>query len=252
MTIPLMAGNWKMNKTIEEGLTLALSLKELLAGIDAVEIVLAPPFTMLDRIKGELGDSNIHLAAQNLFWKEEGAYTGEISPVMVKDVGCEYVILGHSERREYFKESDDIVNKKVLAALKNELNPILCVGETLEEREGGKTFKVVERQVRVGLEGCLQGQMRHVTIAYEPIWAIGTGKTAKPEEAEDVHQRIRDVLYELFEMDALEDTRIIYGGSVGPQNVDALMAQPNIDGALVGGASLKADSFERIVRFQAV
>ena len=179
MTIPLMAGNWKMNKTIEEGLTLALSLKELLAGIDAVEIVLAPPFTMLDRIKGELGDSNIHLAAQNLFWKEEGAYTGEISPVMVKDVGCEYVILGHSERREYFKESDDIVNKKVLAALKNELNPILCVGETLEEREGGKTFKVVERQVRVGLEGCLQGQMRHVYNCIRTDMGYRDGKDSK-------------------------------------------------------------------------
>jgi triosephosphate isomerase len=247
-----MAGNWKMNKTIEEGLALALSLKELLTGIDAVEIVIAPPFTMLDRVKERLGNSNIRLAAQNLFWKEEGAFTGEISPVMVRDVGCEYVILGHSERRGYFNEDDSMINNKVLAALKNELNPILCVGETLEEREEGKTFKVVEMQVRAGLEGCLQGQMRHVTIAYEPIWAIGTGKTAKPEEAEDVHQRIREVLHELFEMDALEDTRIIYGGSVGPQNVDVLMAQPNIDGALVGGASLKADSFERIVRFRAV
>lgn len=252
MTLPLMAGNWKMNKTIEEGLTFALSLKELLAGIDAVEIVIAPPFTMLDRVKERLGNSNIRLAAQNLFWKEEGAFTGEISPVMVRDVGCEYVILGHSERRGYFNEDDSMINKKVLAALKNELNPILCVGETLEEREEGKTFKVIEMQVRAGLAGCLQGQMRYVTIAYEPIWAIGTGKTAKPEEAEDVHQRIREVLHELFEMDALEDTRIIYGGSVGPQNVDALMAQPNIDGALVGGASLKADSFERIVRFRAV
>ncbi len=252
MTLPLMAGNWKMNKTIAEGLTLALNLKELLSGIDAVEIVIAPPFTMLDRVKERLGSSNIRLAAQNLFWKEEGAFTGEISSVMVRDVGCEYVILGHSERRGYFNEDDSMINKKVLAALKNELNPILCVGETLEEREEGKTFKVVEMQVRAGLEGCLQGQMRHVTIAYEPIWAIGTGKTAKPEEAEDVHQRIREVLHELFEMDALEDTRIIYGGSVGPQNVDALMAQPNIDGALVGGASLKADSFERIIRFRAV
>jgi triosephosphate isomerase len=247
-----MAGNWKMNKTIEEGLTLALRLKELLSGIDAVEIVIAPPFTILDRVKEGLGNSNIRLAAQNLFWEEEGAFTGEISPVMVRDVGCEYVILGHSERRGYFGEDDSKVNKKMLVALKNELNPILCVGETLEEREEGKTFRVIESQVRAGLEGCLQGQMRHVTIAYEPIWAIGTGKTAKPEEAEDVHQRIREVLHELFEMDALEDTRIIYGGSVGPQNVDALMAQPNIDGALVGGASLKADSFERIVRFRAV
>ncbi len=252
MTLPLMAGNWKMNKTIEEGLTLALRLKELLSGIDAVEIVIAPPFTMLDRVKERLGSSNIRLAAQNLFWEEEGAFTGEISPVMVRDVGCEYVILGHSERRGYFGEDNDMTSKKVLAALKSELNPILCVGETLEEREGGKTFKVIESQVRAGLEGCLQGQMRHVTIAYEPIWAIGTGKTAKPEEAEDVHLRIREVLHELFEMDALEDTRVIYGGSVGPQNVDALMAQPNIDGALVGGASLKADSFERIVRFRAV
>ena len=252
MTLPLMAGNWKMNKTIKEGLTLALRLKELLSGIDAVEIVIAPPFTMLDRVKERLGNSNIRLAAQNLFWEEEGAFTGEISPVMVRDVGCEYVILGHSERRGYFGEDDDMTSKKVLAALKNELNPILCVGETLEEREKGKTFEVIESQVRDGLEGCLQGQMRHVTIAYEPIWAIGTGKTAKPEEAEDVHLRIREVLHELFEMDALEDTRIIYGGSVGPQNVDALMAQPNIDGALVGGASLKADSFERIVRFRAV
>ncbi len=252
MTLPLMAGNWKMNKTIEEGLTLALRLKELLSGIDAVEIVIAPPFTMLDRVKERLGNSNIRLAAQNLFWEEEGAFTGEISPVMVRDVGCEYVILGHSERRGYFGEDNDMTSKKVLAALKSELNPILCVGETLEEREEGKTFKVVESQVRAGLEGCLQGQMRHVTIAYEPIWAIGTGKTAKPEEAEDVHLRIREVLHELFEMDALEDTRVIYGGSVGPQNVDALMAQPNIDGALVGGASLKADSFERIVRFRAV
>jgi triosephosphate isomerase len=252
MALPLMAGNWKMNKTIGEGLSLGLRLKESLAGIDAVEIVIAPPFTIIDRIRGELGDSNIRLAGQNLFWEEEGAYTGEISPAMVKDAGCDYVILGHSERREYFHESDDMVNKKVLAALKNDLNPILCVGETLTERDDGKTFAVVEKQVRSGLEGCLQGQMRHVTIAYEPVWAIGTGKTAQPEEAEDVHQRIREVLHDLFEMEALENTRIIYGGSVNPHNIDALMAQPNIDGALVGGASLKADSFERIVRFQAV
>ncbi|MFQ5900287.1 MAG: triose-phosphate isomerase [Thermodesulfobacteriota bacterium] len=252
MARPLIAGNWKMNNILEEGVELVLVLKELLSDVDSVEILISPPFTLLYRIKQYLEGSNIHLAAQNLFWKEKGAYTGEVSTKMVKDVGCEYVILGHSERRKYFGETDSLVNNKVRAALKEGLKPILCVGETLENREAGKAIAVVENQVREGLKGVLRDQMCYIDVAYEPVWAIGTGKTATPEQAEEVHHKIKEILYDLFDSKSLKDTRIIYGGSVTPDNVDNLMVQPDIDGALVGGASLKSDSFARIVRFKAL
>lgn len=246
MPRPLIAGNWKMNKTLGEGINLALRLRGLLGVVNSVEIVVAPPFTLLDRLNRTLEGSNISLAAQNLFWKEEGTYTGEVSAKMVKDVGCDYVILGHSERRRYFKETDSVINQKVMTALKEGLNPILCVGETLEEREKGEAISVVERQVRNGLKDI---QMSDVIVAYEPVWAIGTGKTATPEVAQEVHHKIREILVKIFGSVSSEDARIIYGGSVTPDNIDILMAQPDINGALVGGASLKAESFARIVQF---
>lgn len=252
MPKPFIAGNWKMNLTIHQGEELVLKLRELIDGVDAVEMVVAPPFTALNHIGHLLSDSSIKLCAQDVFWEREGAYTGEISPVMLKDIGCRYVIIGHSERRRYLGETDDMVHKKVVSTLKEGMRPILCVGESLEEREGGKALGVVKREIGEGLKGVLPGQMKDMVIAYEPIWAIGTGRTATPEQAEDVHNYIRELLYEMFGLEAVKETRIIYGGSVKPDNIDGLMAQPNIDGALVGGASLDAEAFARIVKFQGV
>ena len=247
---PLIAGNWKMHTTIDEGVELVMKLRELLKGVDAVEVVVAPPFTSLHHLSYLIADSPLILAAQNLFWEKSGAYTGEVSPEMLRDVGCTYVIAGHSERRRLFFETDEAVNKKVLAALKEGLKPIVCVGETLEEREAGETIDRVGYQVKRALTGVGAGMMKNVTIAYEPVWAIGTGRTATPEQAEEVHNAVRELLYELYGLDAVSELRIIYGGSVKPDNIDSLMAQPNIDGALVGGASLKPEDFARIVRFQ--
>ncbi len=249
MRKPIIAGNWKMYKTIAEARDLVRALKQALADIDSVEIVVSPPFTALGAVVEELRGSNISVAAQNMYWEESGAYTGEISPLMIKDIGCNFVIIGHSERRQFFNETDATVNKKVKAALKTGLTPIVCVGETLEEREVGATMKIVERQIREGLAGLHSQEMEKIVIAYEPVWAIGTGKTATPEQAEEVHQLISSLITQNAGTVA-RNIRILYGGSVKPDNIDDLMAQPNIDGALVGGASLKADSFARIVRFQ--
>lgn len=250
MLRPLIAGNWKMNTTVNQGADLVMKLRELIKGVDEVDVIIAPPFTSLYHISHLVADSPIRLAAQDIFWEKSGAYTGEISPEMIKDAGCRYVIIGHSERRQYFNETDETVNKKVVAAIRHDLMPIVCVGETLEEKEAGKTIGRVRSQVRGALAGLSGGAVKGISIAYEPIWAIGTGKTASPQEAEEVHNSLRELIYEMFEADSAKGIRIIYGGSVKPDNIDVLMAQPNIDGALVGGASLKAEDFARLVRFR--
>ncbi len=250
--LPIIAGNWKMNKTVGEAINFIRELKGLLSGINDVEIVVAPPFTALFAVGKELHGSSIKLSAQNLHWEEKGAYTGEISPLMLKELDCKYVIIGHSERRQYFGESDEIVNRKIKAALKNDIKPIFCIGETLMERESGETFNVIKRQLESGLKDIKEEEIKEMVIAYEPVWAIGTGKTATPDQAEEVHSFIRERLETLFSKEISEKVRIQYGGSVTPENIKRLMQQANIDGALVGGASLSAESFSRIVRFKEI
>jgi triosephosphate isomerase len=245
-----MAGNWKMNKTVGEALDLVRELKTSLSGIKGVEVAVAPPYTALYAVHRELVGSPIHLAAQNLYWEEKGAFTGEVSPLMLKEIGCYYVIIGHSERRQFFGETDETVNRRIKAGLAQGLKVIFCIGETLREREEGKTFSVIERQVDGGLRGLGEPEMKDIVIAYEPVWAIGTGKTATPEQAEEVHRFIRGRLEKLYSRGVSEEIRIQYGGSVTPENIQRLMNQPDIDGALVGGASLKAESFSKIVRFK--
>ena len=248
--LPFIAGNWKMNKTVGEALDLVRRLKAALSGVKGVEVAVAPPFTALFAVRKELEGSPILLAAQNLYWEEKGAFTGEVSPSMIKEVGCSYVIIGHSERRQLFGETDETVNRRIKAALAQGLKIIFCIGETLKEREEGKTFPEIERQVEGGLKGMGDKEMRNMVVAYEPVWAIGTGKTATPEQAEEVHRFIREKLGKFYPQEITEEVRIQYGGSVTPENVKGLMNQPNIDGALVGGASLKAESFSKIVRFK--
>jgi triosephosphate isomerase len=248
--LPFIAGNWKMNKTIGEALDLVRELKKGISGVKEVEVAVAPPFTALYAVHKVLEGSSIRLAAQNLYWEEKGAFTGEVSPLMLKEVGCYYVILGHSERRQLFGETDETVNRRIKAAIIQGLKVIFCIGETLKEREDGKTFSVIERQVEGGLKGLGDQEMENMVIAYEPVWAIGTGKTATPEQAEEVHRFIRGKLAKLYSREVSEEIRIQYGGSVTPENIKGLMNQPNIDGALVGGASLKAESFSKIVRFK--
>ncbi len=248
--LPFIAGNWKMNKTVGEALDLVRELKTAISGVKEVEVAVAPPFTALDAVRKELEGSSIRLAAQNLYWEEKGAFTGEISPPMLREVGCHYVIIGHSERRQFFGESDETVNRRINAALAQGLKVMFCIGETLKEREEGKTFSLIERQMEGGLKGLSGKEMRNMVMAYEPVWAIGTGKTATPEQAEEVHRFIRGKLERLYSREVAEEIRIQYGGSVTPENIKGLMNQPNIDGALVGGASLKAESFSKIVRFK--
>ena len=240
----LVAGNWKMHLTLAEARGLA---REIIQGVSPetrAEVVLAPPYTALAAVAGELTGTPIQLAAQDTYWEEKGAFTGAISPVMLADVGCHYVIIGHSERRQHFGETNDMVNRKVKAALDAGLVPIMCVGETLAEREAGRTFTVVETQVREGLAGFPGAARERLVIAYEPVWAIGTGKTATPQQAQEVHYLIRNLLPEVLGTTAV---RILYGGSVTPDNAATLMAEPDLDGALVGGASLKAASFLPII-----
>ena len=248
--LPFMAGNWKMNKTVGEALDLVRELKAAISGVKDVEVAVAPPFTALYAVRKELEGSPIRLAAQNLYWEEKGAFTGEVSPLMLKEVGCHYVIIGHSERRQFFGETDETVNRRIKAALAQGLKVIFCIGETLKEREEGKTFSVIERQLEGGTKGLGDQEMTNMVIAYEPVWAIGTGKTATPEQAEEVHRFIRGKIEKLYSREVSEGIRIQYGGSVTPENVKGLMNQPNIDGALVGGASLKAEFFSKIVRFK--
>ncbi|MDB4349887.1 triose-phosphate isomerase [Omnitrophica bacterium] len=244
----IIAGNWKMNKTIGEAIELANGLKRKLYDATSLDIILCTPFTSLSEVGEVITDSNIDLGGQDLFWEEKGAYTGEISAQMLKDAGCKYVIIGHSERRKYFNETNETVNKKIRAAQAVGLLPIVCVGERLEERESGKTFDVVRDHVENSLKGLSKDELLKITIAYEPVWAIGTGKTATPEQAEEVHKFIRALMTDLYDKDTAQAVRIQYGGSVTPENIEGLMTKENIDGALVGGASLKVDSFSSIVK----
>ncbi len=249
MRTPVIAGNWKLFKTIAEATSLVNDLKPLVSGTAGVEIVVAPVFTALSRVAEASAGSNIRLAAQDCFWEDEGAFTGEVAPKLLKDAGCSHVIIGHSERRQYFGETDESVNKKVKAAIGAGLTAIVCVGETLAEREADKTFAVIETQVRGGLADITAESLKQVVIAYEPVWAIGTGKTASDAQAQEVHAFIRCLVAKLLGQPSADAVRILYGGSVKPDNVKGLMAQADIDGALVGGASLKADSFAAIVNY---
>ena len=251
MRKPLIAGNWKMNKNSAESVKLVSQLREMVSDVKEVEIVVAPPYTALGSVADAIKGSNILLSAQNVFWEESGAFTGEVAPLMLKDIGCQYAIVGHSERRQYFGETNETVNKRLKAALKVSLTPIVCIGEVLEEREADKTLDVIEKQLKEGLNGLSEDEMEKVVVAYEPVWAIGTGKTATPDQAQEVHQFIRKLIARIVGETVAEGMRILYGGSVKPDNVDQLMSQKDIDGALVGGASLKADSFARIVKFNA-
>ncbi|MDP3091560.1 MAG: triose-phosphate isomerase [Nitrospira sp.] len=247
MRIPLIAGNWKMNKTASEAATFVRELVQRKLPASAVEIVIAPPFTALDSVRQTLGSgSSIGLAGQNLHWEDHGAYTGEVSAPMLKDLGCRYVILGHSERRALFGEGDDVIRKKLAAAFRHGLKPILCVGESLDQREAGRTTEIITGQLKESLAGFEAAQLATLTIAYEPVWAIGTGKAASPEQAIPVHQTIRQLLQQEWSSAIAEGTRVLYGGSVTPQNVSDFLASEEIDGALVGGACLKVESFASI------
>lgn len=245
---PMVAGNWKMNKTLSEAAELLEALKPELMGIETVDLVVCTPYIDLPLANEILDGSNIKVGAQNLHWEASGAYTGEVSAPMLKDL-CEYVIIGHSERRAMFGETDETVNKKVVAALGSGLLPIVCVGETLEENEAGQTEAVVDRMVREGLKGLTAEEAAKIVIAYEPVWAIGTGKTATPEQANDVHKNVvRPILREMFGAEVGNGMRILYGGSVKPGNAAELFGQSDIDGGLIGGASLKSADFVGIVK----
>jgi triosephosphate isomerase len=242
-----IAGNWKMNLSRDEAVALASGLAERIGTVEAVDLAVAPPLVYLAAVREALGGSRIALSAQNMFCESNGAYTGETSGEMLLDVGCSLVILGHSERRHVIGETDELINRKVLKALSVGLDVILCVGELLGEREAGETLEVVRRQVQIGLEGVAKADTDRLTIAYEPVWAIGTGVTASPDQAQEVHAMIRGLLAERYEADVAAKLRIQYGGSVKPGNAADLLAREDIDGALVGGASLKVDDFAAIV-----
>ncbi len=246
---PLIAGNWKMYKTNDEAVKTAGRLVELVADTSEVDIMIAPVFTALDPVSKVVKGSRVGLGAQNLYWEKEGAYTGEISAGMLVSAGCQYVIIGHSERRQYFGETDETVNKKISAAITANLIPVFCVGETEAERESGNTFSVLDKQVKGGLKEKVIEDLGSLVVAYEPVWAIGTGKTATKDQAQEAHKYIRSLIDGVFGTALADSVRILYGGSVKPANVTELMAMPDIDGALVGGASLDAESFSRIVKF---
>ena len=250
MRTPYIAGNWKMNMTPSEGAKYAAELRKAVEDAKAdVKVMVAPPFVTIPAVVEALKGSSIIVAAQNMANHTSGAYTGEVAPAMLKDLGVNTVILGHSERRSYYAESDEFINSKVLLAIQEGMDVVLCVGETLEEREAGKLEEVLSRQIKVGLKDVSADQMSHITIAYEPVWAIGTGKTATPEDADSAHAFIRDTVKDLYNNDIAENLIIQYGGSVKANNVKALMAKENIDGALVGGASLSVDLFLPIITF---
>lgn len=250
MRRPFLAGNWKMNLTRREARSLAAEIAEAVQGVTDRDIALFPTFISLTEVADLMDSSNVGVGGQNLYMEADGAFTGEISAGILKSSGASFVILGHSERRHVMGESNAEVNAKVRTALEAGLNPILCVGETLEQREAEKTSEIIHAQITEGLAGVGRDQMASITIAYEPVWAIGTGKTATPEMAQEVHSDIRELLSEMYEPQVAADVRIQYGGSVKPDNVDSLMAMPDIDGALVGGASMNAASFARIVNFE--
>jgi triosephosphate isomerase len=247
---PLLAGNWKMWGARSEAAALASALASSVGRVAGREVLVAPPFTALEPVKAALAGTEIRLGAQNMHWEPKGAFTGEISATMLVEAGCTHVILGHSERRQLFGETNETVNKRLHAALAAGLTPVVCVGETLQEREADATVEVVERQVVAGLAGVSATDLAKSVIAYEPVWAIGTGKTATPGQAQEVHRTIREQLAKLGGDTTAARVRILYGGSVKPDNIDSLMAEPDIDGALVGGASLVAEQFIRIVRFE--
>ncbi|MGL4254422.1 MAG: triose-phosphate isomerase [Fusobacteriaceae bacterium] len=244
----IVAGNWKMNKINAEGAETVRELGALVAEYKNVEVIIGAPAIMLSDLVKAAEGTRVKIAAQNMYPKDSGAFTGEISPLMLKAVGVEYVILGHSERREYFGETDEFINAKVKSALTHEITPILCVGEKLEERESGKTAEVNSRQIKGGMAGLTAEEAKKVIIAYEPVWAIGTGKTATPEMAQDTHKEIRGVVAEMFGAEVAEGITIQYGGSMNAANAADLMAQPDIDGGLVGGASLDAKTFAIVVK----
>ncbi|MCX5720323.1 MAG: triose-phosphate isomerase [Nitrospirae bacterium] len=246
MRKPFIAANWKMNKTLSETREFISNFVPAVKDVTDVDIVLAPPFTSLAIASENLKNSNVLLAAQDMFYEEKGAYTGEVSPLMIIDIGCNYVIIGHSERRQYFNETDEVVNKKIVSAKKAGLGVIFCIGESLEERDAGKTFEVLQREITDGLKGV---DDKDIVVAYEPIWAIGTGKTATSEQAQEAHAYIRERLGFLYGNKA-DEIRILYGGSVTPDNIGSLMACKDVDGALVGGASLKVENFIKIVKFK--
>ncbi len=245
---PIIAGNWKLNKTIKEAIELVTLLKRRIGDLQNVEVVVCPPYTALAEVSEILLESDIRLGAQDLYWEEKGAFTGEVSASLIKDAGAQYVIVGHSERRQLFHETDETINKKTKAALKSHLTPIVCVGETLAEREAEKTFKVIETQLKSGFANLALEEMKSLVIAYEPIWAIGTGKVATPGQAQEVHAFIRKELSKAFGNEVAQNLNILYGGSVKPDNISNLMGEGDIDGALVGGASLDADQFSEIVK----
>lgn len=248
MRKPFVAGNWKMNKLAGDAVSLVRALKPLVQGVDGVDVGVCPPYTALHAVGEELRGSNIVLGGQNCYKEESGAYTGEISPQMLKDVGCTWVIVGHSERRQHFNETDELLNEKLRFALESELNVIFCIGETLDERESGKMQDVLTRQVTAGFSTLDEQSFQHMVVAYEPVWAIGTGKTATPGQADEAHDFVRGLVRDQFGGNVAENLRIQYGGSVKPDNAAELLSQENVDGALVGGASLDAESFAAIVK----
>lgn len=249
MIRPILAANWKMNKTVGESLDFVNRLKKLVIGINDRQVVIAPSFTALYPVGAALKESGIGLAAQNLSDKREGAYTGEVSARMLADAGCMYVIVGHSERRVVFGESNDIIRDKIGMVLEFGMQPVFCIGETLQEREAGRTFEVIEKQIKEGLNQIKAYDIGKMVVAYEPVWAIGTGKTATPEQAGKAHAFIRQLMENLYGKEPARRLPLIYGGSVNPDNIGKLMAQPDINGALVGGASLDVDTFGKIIAF---
>ena len=251
MRKPVIAGNWKMFKLLDDSVQTALALKPLVANANHCEVVIAPVYTALKTAADRLDGSNIRIAAQDCAAQSDfGAHTGEVAASMIKDVGCTHVIIGHSERRQFYGETDQSVNQKTRAALAAGLTVILCIGEMLAEREAGRAQNVVETQLNGGLSGLTVADMERIIIAYEPVWAIGTGKTATPEQAQEMHGYIRQKLAESHGSQIADSVRILYGGSVKPDNISELMAQPDVDGALVGGASLEAESFSKIVNYR--
>jgi len=246
----LIAGNWKMYKKCDEALKTAELLCQKVKNIDDRDIMIAPPMTALNHVAGVIKNSPIKLGAQNLHWENEGAFTGEVSANMLVSSGCKYVIIGHSERRQYFGETDETVNKKIKSSISSGLIPVICIGELEQEREEGKTFSVLDKQIKNGLKDISLDQASSIVLAYEPVWAIGTGKTATSEQAQEAHKYLRDLLTSLYNNELSEQIRILYGGSVKPANVNEIMSMPDVDGALVGGASLDPDSFASIVKYE--
>ena len=247
MRTPLIAGNWKMFKTVHEAVVFVKELRPVVKDVGDVDIVVAPPFTAIHAVAEAARNSHIAVAAQDVHWERDGAFTGEICPAMLKEAGAEYAIVGHSERRRLFGETDAIVNRKTLAAIAGGLTPIVCIGETLEERERNETLAVLDRQIKDGLDSLNADQVAELVVAYEPVWAIGTGRTATASQAGEAHAHIRTRLRQWFGADAAEQCRVLYGGSVKPDNIRELIAEPDVDGALVGGASLEVKSFAEIV-----